>query len=35
MTLDDIGFPETRAYVEDVLDKQDAYRRKYAKELGY
>jgi soluble lytic murein transglycosylase len=35
MTLDDIGFPETRAYVEDVLDKQDAYRHKYAKELGY
>ncbi len=35
MTLDDIGFPETRAYVEDVLDKQDAYRRNYAKELGY
>ncbi len=35
MTIDDIGFPETRAYVEDVLDKQQAYRRKYAKELGY
>lgn len=33
--LDDIPFPETRAYVEEVLDKQQAYRRKYAKELGY
>ncbi len=35
MGIDDIGFPETRAYVEDVLDKKDLYRRKYAKELGY
>jgi soluble lytic murein transglycosylase len=35
MTLDDIGYAETRAYVEDVLDKRAAYRRKYAKELGY
>ncbi len=35
MTLDDIGFPETRAYVEDVLEKQQAYRRKYGRELGY
>jgi soluble lytic murein transglycosylase len=35
MTLDDIPFPETRAYVEEVLDKRDAYRQKYAKELGY
>ncbi len=35
MTLDDIGFPETKAYVEDVLDKQQAYRSKYARELGY
>ncbi len=33
--LDDIRFPETRAYVEEVLDKQHAYRDKYAKELGY
>lgn len=33
--LDDIRFPETRAYVEDVLDKQDAYREAYARELGY
>ena len=30
-----IPFPETRAYVEEVLDKQRAYRDKYAKELGY
>jgi soluble lytic murein transglycosylase len=30
-----IPFPETRAYVEEVLEKRDEYRRKYAKELGY
>jgi soluble lytic murein transglycosylase len=35
LTIDEIPFPETRAYVEEVLDKRDAYRRKYAKELGY
>jgi soluble lytic murein transglycosylase len=35
LTLDDIKFPETRAYVEEVLDKRRAYREKYAKELGY
>jgi soluble lytic murein transglycosylase len=35
LTIEGIRFPETRAYVEDVLDKQDAYREKYAKELGY
>lgn len=33
--LDDIDFPETRAYVETVLEKREDYRRKYAKELGY
>jgi soluble lytic murein transglycosylase len=33
--VDAIPFPETRAYVEDVLDKRHAYREKYAKELGY
>jgi soluble lytic murein transglycosylase len=33
--LTDIPFPETRAYVEEVLDKQRAYRDQYAKELGY
>jgi soluble lytic murein transglycosylase len=35
LTMADIPFPETRAYVEGVLDKQRAYREKYAKELGY
>jgi|SRR5680860_646602 len=35
LTIEGIPFPETRAYVEDVLDKQDAYREKYAQELGY
>jgi peptidoglycan lytic transglycosylase len=35
MTLSDIGYPETRAYVEEVLDKRRAYRDEYAKELGY
>ncbi len=35
MEIDDIKFLETRAYVEDVLQKKTEYRRKYAKELGY
>ncbi len=35
LTLDAIPFPETRAYVEEVLEKRQAYRDKYAKELGY
>lgn len=35
LSLDGIPFPETRAYVEDVLDKQRAYREKYDEELGY
>jgi soluble lytic murein transglycosylase len=35
MRLGDIRFPETRAYVEEVLEKQRAYRDKYPKELGY
>jgi soluble lytic murein transglycosylase len=35
LNVSDIPFPETRAYVEEVLDKQKAYRKKYAKELGY
>jgi soluble lytic murein transglycosylase len=35
LSVDDIPFPETRAYVEEVLEKRDEYRRKYAKELGY
>ncbi len=32
--LDDIEFPETRQYVEDVLDKRKEYRDKYRHELG-
>jgi peptidoglycan lytic transglycosylase len=35
LTVEEIPFPETRAYVEEVLEKQQEYRRKYAKELGY
>ncbi|MBK5221029.1 MAG: lytic transglycosylase domain-containing protein [Thermoleophilia bacterium] len=35
LTVEDIDFPETRAYVEEVLEKREEYRRKYAKELGY
>lgn len=35
LSLSDIRFPETRAYVEGVLEKQDEYRSNYAKELGY
>ena len=35
LTVEAIPFPETRAYVEEVLDKQRAYRDKYGKELGY
>lgn len=34
LTLDDIAFKETRAYVESVLDKRDDYRRTYGSELG-
>ncbi len=30
----DIPFPETRAYVQSVLDKRDAVHAHYAKELG-
>jgi len=35
LSIGGIRFPETRAYVDEVLDKQRAYRDKYAKELGY
>jgi soluble lytic murein transglycosylase len=35
LSVEDIPFPETRAYVEEVLEKRDEYRRKYGKELGY
>jgi len=35
LNVSDIRFPETRAYVEEVLEKRSAYRDKYARELGY
>lgn len=35
LRLVDIEFPETRAYVEEVLEKRTEYRRKYGRELGY
>jgi soluble lytic murein transglycosylase len=35
LQVEEIPFPETRAYVEEVLDKQRAYRNEYARELGY
>ncbi len=35
LAVGDIPFPETRAYVEEVLEKQQEYRQKYARELGY
>ena len=35
LTVDEIPLDETRGYVADVLDKQRAYREKYARELGY
>jgi soluble lytic murein transglycosylase len=35
LSVAEIPFPETRAYVEEVLQKRDEYRRKYARELGY
>ncbi len=31
---DHISFPETRAYVENVLERQAEYRKNYAEELG-
>jgi soluble lytic murein transglycosylase len=34
LTLDDIRYPETRAYVEEVLSKRDEYASNYASELG-
>jgi soluble lytic murein transglycosylase len=34
LQIDDIPFPETRGYVEDVLDKRDEYARHYRHELG-
>jgi soluble lytic murein transglycosylase len=35
LNVGDIPFAETRAYVEEVLEKQHEYRKKYARELGY
>jgi soluble lytic murein transglycosylase len=35
LTVEEIPFPETRAYVEEVLEKREEYRREYATELGY
>jgi soluble lytic murein transglycosylase len=34
LSLNDIPFPETRDYVENVLDKRDEYARHYRHELG-
>jgi soluble lytic murein transglycosylase len=34
LELGDIEFPETRAYVEQVLEKRDQYRENYADDLG-
>jgi soluble lytic murein transglycosylase len=34
LELQDIAFPETRAYVEQVLEKREQYRDNYADELG-
>jgi soluble lytic murein transglycosylase len=34
LSLDDIAFPETRDYVENVLEKRDEYARHYGHELG-
>jgi len=35
LKVDDITYPETRAYVELVLERQKEYREKYGSELGY
>jgi soluble lytic murein transglycosylase len=32
--LEEIGFPETRAYVQNVLKKREEYRTNYADDLG-
>ena len=34
MSIEEIPFPETRAYVAKVLDARHEYRRRYARELG-
>jgi len=33
-SADQIPFPETRAYIENVMDSRDAYRKSYADDLG-
>jgi soluble lytic murein transglycosylase len=35
LSVDEIPYPETRAYVEIVLERQKEYREKYGSELGY
>jgi soluble lytic murein transglycosylase len=35
LQIDEIPYPETRAYVELVLERQKEYRKKYGSELGY
>lgn len=35
MRVEDISWPETRAYVEKVLEKRSEYRTTYPRELGY
>ena len=35
LTIEAIPFPETRAYVEEVLEKREEYRQEYPSELGY
>jgi soluble lytic murein transglycosylase len=35
LRVEEIPFPETRAYVEEVLEKRGSYREEYARELGY
>jgi soluble lytic murein transglycosylase len=35
LKVENITYPETRAYVELVLERQKQYREKYASELGY
>jgi soluble lytic murein transglycosylase len=35
LSVEDIEFPETRAYVEEVLEKREEYRLEYGRELGY
>ena len=34
LELDDIEFPETRGYVDEVLEKREQYRNKHGDELG-